>query len=111
MATRKMNKEQEAWANGKAPDGTANGLVVETQINTYVKAMTTRSPVSAIKAMCHACNAYEDAYTRTRECDIKTCPLWVYRHGNSEWPKRPPSNPNGFAPLPIGSNQTQNGRG
>ena len=75
--TREMNEEQERWAE-ETPAAYKS---------TYVKAMTTKSLAVAVKAMCHSCNAYEDAFNRTKECDIKACPLWPHRHGNKEWPK------------------------
>ena len=85
--TRKMTVLQEMWSKGDAGCGASSGLTAKSQVRAYTKAMTEYSPVTAIKAMCHACNGYEDAHKRTEECKIETCPLWPYRPGNSEWPK------------------------
>lgn len=37
------------------------------------------SPRQAIKAHCQQCVGYENTVLNIRECDSKTCPLWMYR--------------------------------
>ncbi len=75
--TRKMTGEQERWLQ----------TVPNRHKPSYIKAMTIKSAVAAIRAKCYECNAYENAIKRTHECHIISCPLWPHRPGNTEWPK------------------------
>jgi hypothetical protein len=81
---RVMDKQQEEWL----------GAVPPAYRSTYERAMTEKSYVAAIKAMCHSCNGYDDAFNRTRECHIRSCPLWPYRFGSTEWPSTSRSSQN-----------------
>lgn len=45
----------------------------------YDRAHFTRSPATAIKAMCDQCVGYENRVAIIRGCKIYHCPLWSYR--------------------------------
>jgi len=53
--------------------------------STYKRAMLkTLSPRQAIRIKCYECNNFEDAISRTKDCNISICPLWAYRPQRKE---------------------------
>lgn len=70
-----MNEKQQAYRD----------RLPVTHRGTYLRAITGRNPLKAIRAKCLDCMCWQT--NEVRNCDLTGCPLWPYRMGRK--PKNP----------------------
>lgn len=56
------------------------------EMKSYIESRNGLMPLKAIKAKCYDCCAYNS--NEVKLCSSETCPLWVYRFGNSRLRKQ-----------------------